>query len=378
MDKKLLTQQLAENIALHCGIAKKKAETFVRAFFEAAEQGLLSDNFVKVKGFGTFKLVNVSERESININTGERIQIGGHTKISFTPDATLRDLVNRPFAHFETITLHADTTAEELNAATAAPEATPATVAPVADISLVSDTPPTTAEEAVPVPEPSPAPEEPAPAAETPAHEESEPDVPAEAINTTPQEEVAVPAPAQSLSAPAEPMPCPPAPRHLNYFGLIALLLCVIGLLLASYFAGYYHWLCPCTHQATPEVKSQPMRVQRKAVQPDTVAATARPDTTRAQAKPQPVVPAEPTPQQYAKMAAKYEQMPGANYLIIGELPAHKIKAGENLYTIARDTYGDKDFARYIIHHNHYSNPDVITLDSKVKLPKLIKREQAQ
>ena len=69
---------------------KKTCEAFARTLFEVVEEALLSDKFVKVKGFGTFKLVAVSDRESVNINTGERFQIEGHTKVSFIPDNTLR------------------------------------------------------------------------------------------------------------------------------------------------------------------------------------------------------------------------------------------------------------------------------------------------
>lgn len=115
MKKKLLLQDLSDYIAQQEGISKKDAETFTRAFFEVIEQGLLEDKFVKIKGFGTFKLVSVSERESVNINTGERFQISGHTKISFTPDNYMKELVNRPFAHFETVDLSDDTDTSEFD-----------------------------------------------------------------------------------------------------------------------------------------------------------------------------------------------------------------------------------------------------------------------
>lgn len=113
MKKKILLQDLANHIAKADSIPVKTAEAFVRAFFNAIEQGLVNDNFVKIKGFGTFKIVAVSERESVNINTGERIQINGHTKVTFTPDASLKELVNKPFAHFEAVDLNDGTAAEE-------------------------------------------------------------------------------------------------------------------------------------------------------------------------------------------------------------------------------------------------------------------------
>ena len=132
MSRKILPAELVEIIARNEGITKKKSEAFMRAFFEVIEEGLRTDSFVKIKGFGTFKLVNVSERESVNINTGERFQISGHTKVSFLPDTAFKDLINRPFSHFETILIPDSTTQEELDAISEAPteeleEATEAT-----------------------------------------------------------------------------------------------------------------------------------------------------------------------------------------------------------------------------------------------------------
>ena len=115
MEKKILLQELSDILAEREGLTKKKADAFVKAFFDVIEEALEADKFVKIKGFGTFKLVAVGERESINVNTGERIQIGGHSKISFTPDVYLRDLINRPFAHFQTVVLNEETEMEELD-----------------------------------------------------------------------------------------------------------------------------------------------------------------------------------------------------------------------------------------------------------------------
>lgn len=115
MKKKLLLQDLSDFLVLSENVSKKDADAFVRAFFDIIEQGLLEDKFVKIKGFGTFKLVAVNERESVNINTGERFQISGHTKVTFTPDSTMKEMVNRPFAHFEAVDLNDGTDMEELN-----------------------------------------------------------------------------------------------------------------------------------------------------------------------------------------------------------------------------------------------------------------------
>lgn len=81
----------------------KEAEAFVAMVFDVVNEGLQKDKLVKVKGLGTFKVAAVKDRESVNVNTGERVLIEGHDKITFTPDAVLRDFVNKPFAQFETV-----------------------------------------------------------------------------------------------------------------------------------------------------------------------------------------------------------------------------------------------------------------------------------
>ena len=116
MKKRILPQDLSDHLVQNGHATRKEADPFVRAFFEVIAQGLQEDKYVKVKGLGTFKLVSVSERESVNISTGERFQISGHTKVSFTPESTMKDLVNRPFAHFETVDLNEDTDTGEFDA----------------------------------------------------------------------------------------------------------------------------------------------------------------------------------------------------------------------------------------------------------------------
>ena len=101
----LTIKDLAEILVQKHQLDSRSAEAFINAVIETIHEGLKSDRVVKVKGFGTFKLTAVRERESINVNTGERVVISGHDKVSFTPDAVLRDLVNKPFAQFDTVVL---------------------------------------------------------------------------------------------------------------------------------------------------------------------------------------------------------------------------------------------------------------------------------
>lgn len=106
MENKILLQDLSAGMSKRSGLGKREGENFVRTFFSVIEQYLQEDKIVKVKGLGTFKVVEVSGRDSVNVNTGERIHIKGHSKVTFTPDSAIRDHVNRPFADFETIILN--------------------------------------------------------------------------------------------------------------------------------------------------------------------------------------------------------------------------------------------------------------------------------
>jgi len=99
---------LASLLAEKHGISHKEAEMFVSLLFDIAKDALHAQKQVKIKGLGTFKLTSVSSRESIDVNTGQRILIEGRDKVSFTPDAAMKNLVNRPFAQFETVILKDD------------------------------------------------------------------------------------------------------------------------------------------------------------------------------------------------------------------------------------------------------------------------------
>lgn len=105
-EDKITTQELANLFAERHNIDQSEADAFIREFFLLIEDMLETEKSVKIKGLGTFKLVLVKSRESINVNTGQRFEIQEHHKVSFTPDASLRDLINKPFGHFETIILN--------------------------------------------------------------------------------------------------------------------------------------------------------------------------------------------------------------------------------------------------------------------------------
>lgn len=103
---KISVREIAKVIAKKHKMTQKAAENFVVMLFEVINEGLETEKSVKVKGLGTFKVASVKSRESINVNTGERVLIEGHDKISFTPDTAMRDFINKPFAQFETVLIN--------------------------------------------------------------------------------------------------------------------------------------------------------------------------------------------------------------------------------------------------------------------------------
>lgn len=108
MDKKLNFTDLCNFYAKASGVPAAEAESFVHAFFEIVVEGLEKDGAVKINGLGTFKLVEVESRSSVNINTGERFEIDGHKRLTFVPADSLKEIINAPFAMFEPVEVEDD------------------------------------------------------------------------------------------------------------------------------------------------------------------------------------------------------------------------------------------------------------------------------
>lgn len=103
MSDKLNHSDLSALFAKEADISGAKAENFTKAMFELIIEGLEQDGTVKINGLGTFKITDVADRSSVNVNTGEKIEIKGHKKISFTPADAIKESVNQPFAMFEPV-----------------------------------------------------------------------------------------------------------------------------------------------------------------------------------------------------------------------------------------------------------------------------------
>ena len=394
---------------------KKTCEAFARTLFEVVEEALLSDKFVKVKGFGTFKLVAVSDRESVNINTGERFQIEGHTKVSFIPDNTLKEEINRPFAHFETIDLSDETELAELDAidAAAAEEAleneeAEETVEEVAEEMPADEPTEEVVEEEVmeEVPE-EVLKEEPVEEAEEPMEEpvatepqtivtaEKKEEEPAKAEepaadttleskkNPEPEAEEQEEAPT-ALPVSYEYTEQPPR-RPFNWWKAIGVFFFVLALMLLSYFAGYYRLLCPCIiglpewtepQPVQPAAKVQPAKTAPAKPQPAPAESTApkisanplnseNPEQPESR-KSKPAKP-DPAPRKQQSAPAEVAPAPPADTTVATQ--PHTVARGETLYSIARKYYGSDKYVNVIIRHNRIKNPNNIEKGTTLQIP---------
>ena len=414
MDTKFNIQDLAELVARKNKISRKEAETFVRTFFDTISTYLLREKIVKVKGLGTFKMVEVSDRESVDVNTGRRIMIEGHSKVSFTPDNTLRDQVNKPFCDFETVILNEDTDIAEMERID--------TPIPVEDTDSIEDYIET--EEVIVEVQPD---SEEVPSIETEQNDlnesdSSEEEVMEESVLSDVEDDAEKPAEINEVEeenldgvnevqpeeqpitdeteqcieevavndseAEAENSTTEYAKENTDKhtFSKIAKYFIVLLLMVASYFVGYYRVLCPCNFSFSNEQqiiedtltskdvveKTDTLVIAQKDSVSNELDSVNRQNEKTAASE---VINVETDKQQKAVQKPKdieqYPQIPGGKYLIVGTRGIHVMKQGDNLYKIARTNYGNNDFVKYIIVYNQFKNPDVIPPGYSIKLPEL-------
>lgn len=419
MNKKVLLQDLSDRMAQRRGMTRKDADLFVRSVFEVIGEYLQADKLVKVKGLGTFKLVTVESRASVDVNTGERIVIKGYTKVSFTPDAVLRDEINKPFAQFETVVLNEGTDVDEMERvetpelpdlpesesvddATETPAA--AETAPAdAATEAVSETPEETAETEQ-VPEDvlfETAAIEEDPAEEEPEETDAEPDaMPVFEDEAGAEPEQATEQPVREPVAESRVEPdmhvvsqqvefqkvehqtvenqhiVQVAPEHaanrggLSVWAWTGICVAVLLLMCGSYYAGHEHWFCSgdCRGGAVvvPEKvesgKNIPVSVdEKKQKQKASQAQQARDSMAQPQKPVAPVVQQKPS----------YPQVAGGKYEITGTKEVHRLKPGETLRGLSLKYYGSKDYVDYIIVYNDIKNPDIVPVNMELKLPEL-------
>lgn len=377
--ERISIQEIANVLVAKSGLKKKDAERFGTTLFEVVKDGLASDRLVKIKGLGTFKIIDIEARESVNVNTGERVLIEGHEKITFTPDSTMKELVNKPFSQFETVVLNEGVVFDDMPE-----EPTP----PIAK--LVSN-------------EEEPTPEEPEP--EEPIQEvveEPEPDIqpePEVIIQSEPEELQTEPEVTQTEDIQTEELQTEITseetmkPIYRNQFetmsrskvrnwAVISLLMCIV-----SFGAGYFLGLNQGKTKAMEEFINQPIgevlvdtqKVEKteKAEEKAPAAKEEKAPATIEEKVPEPKeekAPEKKDTKPETPVIDKYAEMDGrvrtGAYRIVGtdyELP---VKAGETVARFSQRTLGP-GMECYIEVFNGVKANTVLQEGQKLKVPKL-------
>ena len=376
MNEKLNIQDLIDLLAEKHGMSKKNADSFVKEFFQLIEEALEKDKYVKIKGLGAFKLIDVESRESVNVNTGERFEIQGHTKVSFTPEPALKDIINKPFAHFETVVLNEGTVLEDTPVDSGSEEDED-TEQKVEDV--VPEVVAGSAVETPEIAEKIDSPVEPEPVEEAVVPVET---VASEEVNEERVEVIKTAGPAESSA--------------MKYFiAIVALvvLLCA-GTVAYLYYPDWFDELSaepPVEETAGNEVgNAAGNTVLMDSIGVKDSVAIAVKDTVSKKLIAEPVIKQQEAPvavkqtvvaatsASQPKKQKKVEYVPDStNYTIAGTQATYTIKPGETLTRVALRFYGTKALYPYIVKHN----PDVIKKTDNVpagttiKIPKLVKKQ---
>ena len=414
---RIAIQELASVLAGKNGMTKLMAHDFVTTFFTVIQSGLETDGLVKVKGLGTFKITSVDSRESVNVNTGERVFIDGHQKISFIPDVLMKEMVNKPFSGFETVVLNdgidfeetadeaaqddelieeeEDETLNELeesdeddeqnesdDIALDEEDAVDASAAPLLDFDSAEDEATAVVEEEMPQEE-VPVVEEPVVTEPAIAEEETEETVQEESeVNAVEEpEETAGDITEEAdddeeVQADVE----EEAEEEKSRWPLWTALAAAACLL--SFGLGY--WVGKGSTQPVEE----PVAVVAEQPKPATDTLAAQPaDTLPKQAAPEKVEPEKEEPKAAApekeepKQAepgeidnSKYEAMDArirtGAYRIVGTESVVKVRPGMTFKKIARSYIGE-ELACYIAAYNDMKENDTLTVGQEIKIPKL-------
>ena len=429
---KISVNELATKLIDRKGLSKKHAVSFVNDMFDIIQRGLEQDKAVKVKGFGTFKIINVDDRESINVNTGERVLIEGHSKITFTPDAVMKELVNKPFSQFETVVLKdgvdfddMPSTDESLIAENTevlegspvsedspAIEETDAASAPLVDFfaeSEVVNKEPIVLQEEPLNPQEEPLIEEQKPLIETPVEEPVEEDA-----DPTPEQEVKEPE--DSEASEESDTPDDSSEEEIIYEEdtsdtrkkwILPVVFCIIGFAAGYLVANMMNSQPVATEQPKQEEvtqpKPQPQPIVADSVKQHEVTAAkdsvkpeseikpepkeeAKPETKpevkpepKPEVKPEPKADPKPEPKKETKTESavpmdKYEKMDSrvlhGAYRIVGTDHVEKIKATDNLARICKRTIGP-GMECYLEVYNGIKGDADLKPGKDIKIPKL-------
>ena len=401
---KLTLNNIAKVLVEKNGLEPKEAMMFTTAMFDLIHDRLNEEGIVKVKGLGTFKMIRVEARESINVRTGERVLIDSHAKITFTPDAVMKELVNKPFSQFETVVLNDDVEFTDMKSE----ETTDETNNSEQSESLVD----VVSEGGTPEPAPEPAPEpvaevvpEPAPVvAPEPVAEvapEPTPVVAPEPVAEVAPEPTPVVAPEPTREVPEPTVPSTDEESEENTSAVqtcyeedeeeshwhrnIGWAFLVLVLMAASAVGGYLYGVGQIPSQTAmadtvSAVKVNPVvtdTLVNDSLKADSVA-------VKTEAKHEDKAASEEQPQEktsqnlhdkYAEMDARVRT--GA-YKITGLDREVKVRAGDNLKRIARRELGSDDMVCYIEVFNKMNASAELKEGQTIKIPALKLKKKKQ
>ena len=410
---KISIQDLSSVLVEKRGLSKKDASNFITEMFDIVQQELEKDKIVKIKGLGTFKIIDVDDRESVNVNTGERVLIESHGKITFTPDSLMKELVNKPFSQFETVVLNDGVEFEEPKEEVAEPQDTsnadPSSMALVdfglgnvkADLSsfpVIGDDVKKDTDGIVE----KPVKKEVEPVAEEPVAEKTVAEKPAAKAPVAEKpsaEEPAAEKPSEDLSA-ADPASDGIGDEDVVYDDeeadsgskswLWVLIGCVVGLA-CGYLLGNYFPFTASSQEPQPQEQvapAKPVVAQKDSVLTDSLETVGEPAEEVAKAaeaaKPEesakadaPKAAEDPTAELSAKYAAKDNRVRLGAYHIVGTDKVIKAKEGQTLGKISR-TYLGPDMECYMEVYNDMKASDVLKAGQEVKIPKLVWKRAAR
>lgn len=408
MIEKVTLQNLIDSFARDNHIPKEQADAFVRAFFQVIKEGLQQDQLVKIKGFGTFKVIDVEPRESVNVNTGVRFQIPGYQKLVFIPDAELKQQVNLPFADFDTIVLNENVTLDKLqneninNIAMEEIKKEPLeegqqnenTKREDAQEDLQEVAQEENVAEGV--------------SSENQMEEEMEEEVTETTEEPTPEEEVLKEEmPDEETSAEIGHKPeaskqqglyrttCSTRKekdihrdkrrKRLNVLiGVIIFLVLLICIIVAyGLIANNKSVLKGARPQSKAVVTNvdsaailredsiRKVSIEREARTRDSLAGLERMEVQKVAKASQTLLKDKEKAPKDKVVATSKSDVKGTR--ITGYMTTHVMKQGDNMYTIAKKYLGSKDNAKYIIEYNQFKDPNVVPIGTRIRIPKLSK-----
>ena len=372
---KLTIQEVAKILTEKNGLEPREASRFAAEMFSVILQRLEEGDTVKVKGLGTFKIINVEARESVSVRTGERVVIDSHAKVTFTPDTIMRELVNKPFSQFETVVLNDGVEFDDINDEVTEETAEETVIeepvveeTPLVEVPVIEET---SAVEEEPVVE--------EPVVEEPEEEQVTEEEPAELIDFYEEEEQE-------------------SERHWGRWllGGLAVLVLMMGAAYGGYEYGLQQQVVVMTdtlvvrdtvYMADIQNESQDSAVveetAEESIMDEMISAPMAKKGAQAEAqakpepqpKPTPQVKNEPAAEQLDQWSAKDERVRLGAYRIVGLLREVKVLEGQTFYSICRAHLGP-DMQCYVeVYNNLPRNPQIKT-GQVLKIPKLEPRKR--